>query len=665
MKQFKENEEIVDSDDEINEEEINQENSDDQQEEDNDDANELMNQQEEDIDEMNDDEKESSLNSEMKNSIEIKLKNLNSTIYLIGVCYFQVLQGSIKILGKNIKNSSNSYLLNSNCMYGMIAIENTNQESLIKFYIPNKESEEYDLYTRCYYLHKNLQIFNNLKLEKSKRKLESLYIYGNSNIPTHLIKFDFANDFMKRVINRCTRKELRKYVICGHALSGKSLFSNYLMNELLNYYPKVAFLNLNINVPTFGIRGTLSLSIHSNPTFGPLFQNTKNELIYQIYHGHSTTDIQIETYLKQSLELYQIYCKKYSNIPLIINSQSLLPSSGYQIILELLQILNQNTKNGMTDLIVLSNYKNINLNPSPSGLIDYNNIKNNTIFFNNINNREITGENTSIVDLRNLETLFIIGSKQGYRNHYFSKINLQHLFYFSYCYEIEEFKRIFDLVFTKSLQQTIAFNISKNSNISNSSNSSSNNNSTTTIATTMGNSKSIYEFFAELPTIKLKWNQVIITLLNTDSSELSKGLYYLNGSFVGVYSFKPPKNNNGIITNEYHNKLISNQSSEYPLMTIKTNQELKTQLKCIGLVKKVCPYEKVIYLSIPNNYEHDEIHHLTVGSCVFDFNPEDYCKQTMNQPYFQSKSMTVDKGDVLQNAHKLKLQKQMQQHYKN
>ncbi|KAF0972795.1 hypothetical protein FDP41_009044 [Naegleria fowleri] len=707
--------------------------------------------------------------SSTRHSFTTRLKNEHTTIHVIGVCYFRVLQGTIRIMGKVIKlNPQTSYLLNASCQFGMIPIENCGKDqALIEFYIPNSEDEplKFDQFVRCFYIHRNMQIFNHQKLDKSKRKLKSLYIFpaSDESVPSHALKFTFADNFIKRVMNRVSKSSTihnsshsssssttsskkthhSKYLIVGHGLSGKSVFSSYLMNVLLNHYPKVAFLDLNINVPSHGVRGTISLSIHKSATFGPLHNSQnfeENELIDWCYHGHASTDIQMETFIHQSMKLYEIYYKKFKDLPLVVNTQSLLPSTGYQIVLELARLFSP------IDVIILSNFKNPSYSPSPSGPIHHdalnnyltfihyddnksNNLKNiknmnsknsngddhnksNNSSDNNNSNcsehylnvennseQQFNGENTPIFDLRNLETLFILDSKQSYRNHYFSKINMQHFWYFSRYYSTEEFLCRFNPFLNTT---TTLENNNNNYSLTTTRNSSSNSATTTTTGTTttiMNHSQSIYQFFSELtPCRKIKWSSLIITLLNMDPSELSQGLYHLNASFVGMYKFSHHSNGFYSTLSQHYTK------SEYPLMTLKTNAELETQFIGIGFVKKICPYEKVIYLCAPLRDDEEVIHHLTVGTCVFDFNPEEEEAMTSHlrsvrmkhaqtfegsssssswmdssssssssslsplmtshhQPYFQYKSMTIDKGEILLNAHRVKLEQQMQQHY--
>eukprot|EP00897_Mesotaenium_endlicherianum_P010341 jgi/Mesen1/9335/ME000061S08782 len=57
--------------------------------------------------------------------------------------------------------------------------------------------------------------------------------------------------------------------ICGPKNTGKSTYAQYLVNELLNKYPKVAYLETDVGQPEMSPPGCLSLHVLSQPLLGP------------------------------------------------------------------------------------------------------------------------------------------------------------------------------------------------------------------------------------------------------------------------------------------------------------------------------------------------------------------------------------------------------------
>ncbi|CAG8454517.1 4313_t:CDS:10 [Ambispora leptoticha] len=138
-------------------------------------------------------------------------------------------------------------------------------------------------------------------------------------------------------------------ILFGHKKVGKSTFSKFLINTLLNRHPRIAYIESDIGQPEFTPSGIVSLSIVDSPIFGPPFTHPK--LPYRSYLiGHTNPRDDPDYYLACLQELVAVFRRDFvdssgydniksnsnkNKIPLIINTHGWVKGLGYDLFLQL------------------------------------------------------------------------------------------------------------------------------------------------------------------------------------------------------------------------------------------------------------------------------------------------------------------------------------------
>ncbi|RIB01505.1 hypothetical protein C2G38_2230616 [Gigaspora rosea] len=138
-------------------------------------------------------------------------------------------------------------------------------------------------------------------------------------------------------------------IICGHRNVGKSTFARYLLNNLLNVCPKVAYIESDVGQSEFTPPGSISLNILDSPIFGPPFTHIQRP--YRSYYvGNNTPRDDPDYYLDCLRELVTVYRRDIAcgpsfgmhaddetqRVPLILNTHGWLKGMGYDLFLNIL-----------------------------------------------------------------------------------------------------------------------------------------------------------------------------------------------------------------------------------------------------------------------------------------------------------------------------------------
>ncbi|RCH84141.1 Polynucleotide 5'-hydroxyl-kinase grc3, partial [Rhizopus stolonifer] len=140
-------------------------------------------------------------------------------------------------------------------------------------------------------------------------------------------------------------------LVCGAKNQGKSSFSKYLINRLLNQYKTVAYLETDLGQTEFTPSGLVSLHYLQQPVFGPSFTHQQLEPVRSFFVGATTPRSNPDYYSACVQELFRHYQHDQTGnsewIPLVINTQGWISGAGYEILLEHIQLTSP------TDLFVM------------------------------------------------------------------------------------------------------------------------------------------------------------------------------------------------------------------------------------------------------------------------------------------------------------------------
>lgn len=135
-------------------------------------------------------------------------------------------------------------------------------------------------------------------------------------------------------------------VICGSKNVGKSTFSQYLVNTLLNRYSEVGFLETDVGQPELTVAGCLSLHILSKPVFASSqwHLQTPHKCFF---FGDTSPKSDPEAYLRCFVELYDYFRTTFyatvpnndlkKRIPLVINTHGWIRGIGLDVLVDLIR----------------------------------------------------------------------------------------------------------------------------------------------------------------------------------------------------------------------------------------------------------------------------------------------------------------------------------------
>ncbi|ETV67785.1 hypothetical protein, variant [Aphanomyces astaci] len=153
----------------------------------------------------------------------------------------------------------------------------------------------------------------------------------------------------------------RKMLVCGAKGVGKSTFSRYVVNRLLNVYPMVAYLDTDVGQPELAAPGVLSLHYITSPLLGPGY--THLEPAYRSYFfGFSSPKADPTVYMEAISALLNDYAAKDSTIPLVLNTDGWIKSMGYDL---LQATLSAATPEHVVQVVALSKAKSFDVPLSP------------------------------------------------------------------------------------------------------------------------------------------------------------------------------------------------------------------------------------------------------------------------------------------------------------
>ncbi|ORX49701.1 hypothetical protein BCR36DRAFT_353398 [Piromyces finnis] len=152
--------------------------------------------------------------------------------------------------------------------------------------------------------------------------------------------FEGVHQFKRNILSN-DLNSLPVVAITGSKNMGKSTFSRYIVNSLLNCCNEVAYLECDIGQSEFTPSGMISLHIISSPILGPSFTHIQQPY-RSFYIGASTPKQNPEYYLNCINELYKTYMMEVAHksntfTPLIINTHGWTRGIGFDLLIQILR----------------------------------------------------------------------------------------------------------------------------------------------------------------------------------------------------------------------------------------------------------------------------------------------------------------------------------------
>ncbi|KAJ3162174.1 hypothetical protein HDU88_007094 [Geranomyces variabilis] len=139
----------------------------------------------------------------------------------------------------------------------------------------------------------------------------------------------------------CSAKATERKVLCtvGSKNMGKSTYGRYLVNRLLNIYPKVAFLECDVGQSEFTPSGMISLHVISSPLLGPPFSHFLTPY-RSVYVGAISPKCDPDCYLAGLRHLYGVFERDFLQandfVPLVINTHGWIRGMGLDLLVHFL-----------------------------------------------------------------------------------------------------------------------------------------------------------------------------------------------------------------------------------------------------------------------------------------------------------------------------------------
>lgn len=274
------------------------------------------------------------------------LLETGESITFIGACILKCLAGSCEVNGYVIKEGNPSFTIFSPKTQSLLSInhhESKTHNSTQSSVHPNLQSAMKQ--TKCCVVEivsmKSVDSGYNLHEKYPEMFFHSGYNPNYSITGCYLIFSSLPETLMlhipkewlgfgEKLLNNT--ENIPIVIACGQRKLGKSTFCRWLLNFMLNKFPKVAFLNLDLSQTEFSPVGMLDLNVIEQPVFGPPFTHLKlpddARFMGELSPGNSPV-----TYIRQCFSLFQSYqsCFASEGIPLIINTMGWITGLGCEI----------------------------------------------------------------------------------------------------------------------------------------------------------------------------------------------------------------------------------------------------------------------------------------------------------------------------------------------
>ncbi|XP_031552289.1 polynucleotide 5'-hydroxyl-kinase NOL9-like isoform X2 [Actinia tenebrosa] len=128
-------------------------------------------------------------------------------------------------------------------------------------------------------------------------------------------------------------------LVCGGKGVGKSSFARYVINNLLNSFSEVCYLECDVGQTEFTPPAILSLNHVTAPLLGPPITHLKWPERAHFFGDVSPKD-NPNLYINSINHLYQYYEEKYEgkNIPLVVNTQGWVKGMGIALLMDVIHI---------------------------------------------------------------------------------------------------------------------------------------------------------------------------------------------------------------------------------------------------------------------------------------------------------------------------------------
>lgn len=164
-------------------------------------------------------------------------------------------------------------------------------------------------------------------------------------------------DSWRESVNRITTKSCPIVFVVGGRNVGKTTYSKYLVNSLLNTHASVGYLDCDLSVPEFSPFGLASVKLVKNPLLGiysflmqgPSFTHQQldlspDEQSKSIFVGAKSARFDPDSYLEALIRLFNHFCSNQPKdgpaSPLIVDCDGWIKGMGFDLLMCLINTAN-------------------------------------------------------------------------------------------------------------------------------------------------------------------------------------------------------------------------------------------------------------------------------------------------------------------------------------
>ncbi|KAI7878660.1 hypothetical protein K492DRAFT_164701 [Lichtheimia hyalospora FSU 10163] len=201
----------------------------------------------------------------------------------------------------------------------------------------------FDDLERVYGAHKDMARINGYYGHRLMPRITGFYPIF---VPMHGVKsLDIPSTWSENV-NTAIQDEKERgsplvSVVCGVQNSGKSTFSRYLVNTLLNSHKRVAYLETDVGQTEFTPAGIVALHVLDSPILGPPFTHQNLQSKRSHYFGAKTAENDPSYYMRIVRQLISTWQHDYNDrrdidlidqVPLVVNTHGWIRGLGYDLL---------------------------------------------------------------------------------------------------------------------------------------------------------------------------------------------------------------------------------------------------------------------------------------------------------------------------------------------
>lgn len=265
-----------------------------------------------------------------RNELNINLTN-GQRVYLLGQCNLKVVDGTVDVMGYRLEPQMSHLYVCSPKSFSLVCILAVSNGAVV-----NISSVTNNLAS----IEKMQSSFLDI-LSHSRERPEDIPGCWVIQSPHEELRFFEPGQRWDAIGSELAPQQRQVVFVCGNRKVGKSTFCRYLVNRMLNYHKKVAFIDFDCGQAEFTPPGFVAFSVREGPFTSPNFVNLSQQPTQSRFYGSMNPSEDPKRYLSCCVDLWDSFITEniQAGVPVVINMLGWISGLGLALHSHLLHVI--------------------------------------------------------------------------------------------------------------------------------------------------------------------------------------------------------------------------------------------------------------------------------------------------------------------------------------